>query len=174
MFLNCNWCCRPYRCEHDRKDCKTPEKNCCEIRDKDRKCKECDRINNYNYNKCDKHPCFNHNENNCNKNNNLDCCDKYRNFSNEFEIQNSFIEYNGLTHFNQQDNCGCRKEDSNKSYRDETESYGQGFEKNYYTRNWDNDKNYKCEKDKNDKYDRPDNNKYCKPVKYICIPCDKY
>ena len=175
MFFNCNWCCR---CRHSN----IQEKN---YYDK------------YEYNRCDKHS--NHNEcdfrddkhDKCEYDKKEKCCchinhekkyycdkdnrdekrDNY-NSNNRFEGQGYYCECNKLGYFNAQENCDYDNNNYRKPCQKEQNSNNSIYEKNCYTPDWESDKDCRCKKDKCDK-DKNDN-KYCKPVKYICIPCDKY
>lgn len=179
MFFNCcrrNCCCRQGG---------STEKNWCNKYDYDRCDKRDDKCDKHEdkHDKCDwekKEKCC------CHLNYEKRCCYDKRNeqFDNyptqnggygeqysQFDGQNHFGEYNNLGYFNQQNTYGCEKDEIDKPCRIE-DDYHHDFDKHCYIPNWDNDKNCKCEKD-NHKCDKKED-KYRKPVKYICIPFDKY
>ena len=163
MFFNCcrrNCCCR----RDDRY-----EKDYCN------KHNEYDKCNKYTHDKCDydkkEKPCcridyekdYGWNNNRSGDNDGLD-----RN--NGFNNQSYYGEYNNLGYFSKEENRYFEKDNDHKPCRKEDDRKPE-FDKDCYTPNWDNDKDCKCEKDKCDHHNW---NKYCKPVKYICIPFDKY
>ncbi len=167
MFFNC---CRRCCCRQGGNQ----EKNCYDKYDYDK----CDKSHNKcdyrddRYDKCDlekKEKCscrINYEKKCCWDNDNHDekssSCSKQ---NNRFEGQCYYGEYNNLGYFNQQNSCDSDKDDNHKHYQKE---------ETCYTPNWDCDKECKCEKDKIDKCDKHESDKSCKPVKYICIPFDKF
>lgn len=177
MFFNC--CKRSCCCRQNNSN----EKNC---------------YDKYEYNKCDKqdnNKCDRHQNkyDKCEYEKNEKCCchiniekkscwdndkrdekfDSYYNNNDKFNGQGYYNEYNNLGYFNLQNGYGRDEIIDRKIDKKEDDYRNCNFDKNCYTPNWDCDRECKCEKDKNDKCDKQDN-KYCKPVKYICIPCDKF
>lgn len=174
MFFNC---CRRSCCCHQignqEKDCwnkcdcnkheHKPEKECgrqdnkcgrCEYEKKEHRCCQIDFEKKYSCN---------------NKTDNYYGENKFDREYNQFGGQGYYNEYNNLGYFNTNNGREYEKEDNWQTYKREEKGNTTDCEKNCYNPNWDDDKNCKCEKDKNDKCD----NNY-KPVKYICIPYDKF
>lgn len=145
--------CDKYDDRHNKCDWEKKEKCCCHI----------------NYEKCS---CWDNIKRENQPYNYVNQNNQFEDQNNRFEGQNYFGEYNNLGYFNHQIDCGCDN-DNNKPYQKEDNNCRHDFDKNCYTPDWNNDKNCKCEKDKFDKCDKHEN-KCCKPVKYICIPFDKY
>ena len=144
MFFNC---CRRCCCRSNN----SQEKNC--------------------WDKCDKHDkCDNRDDkfDNCHNQNN-----RHNEQYNRFDGQGYYWEYNNLGYFNLQNNCGCDKDYDRKNCKKEDNYHGQDFDKNCYTPSWDNDRDCNYDNNKHDKCEQP-YNKYCRPVKYICIPFDKF
>ncbi|MBQ8522175.1 MAG: hypothetical protein IJ458_00745 [Clostridia bacterium] len=190
MFFN--YCCkRPCcRCKYDKQ-----EKNGCDIKDRcdyDRCDKRDDNHNKCEYEKKEKCCCHINVEKKC-------CCDKnddkrftkndnYYQGNRDFDYKSYYDEYNNLGYFGNNDKeydyeqnnrKSYSKEDNRNSYSNENnrKSYDDDNDFDYksYTPNWENDRECKCEKDKHDKCDKNNwDNKCCKPVKYICIPFDKF
>ena len=148
---------------HNERDCRDDKHDKCEY-DKKEKC--CCHINFEKKYGCDKNNDNRFDRYDDNYSNNQ-CDRKY------FNGQSYYCEYNNLGYFNNQENLGYDNISNRKPCQKDEQSYGQDSGKNCYTPNWECDRDCKCEKDKNDKYDKNDN-KCCKPVKYICIPFDKY
>ncbi|MFQ6724289.1 MAG: hypothetical protein ACLRFE_03025 [Clostridia bacterium] len=180
MFFNC--CKRNCCCRQDNRH----EKDYCDIKDR------------YDYDKCDKRD-DKHDKCECDKKEkccyhiNFEkkyCCDKdndnrfdhrdncYQNERN-FDNRNYYGEYNNLGYFADNNKEYNYEQDHHKSYSKEnnSKSHDNDNDLDYksYTPNWENDKECRCEKNKHDKCDKNNwNNNCCKPVKYICIPFDKY
>ena len=162
MFFNCNWCERTCCCgKRYEKDCKRPEKNYCNINNK------CNYGNENKYDKCDydRHEkCYCRiEENNCHKNNDFNRFDKQEQYqNNNFDAQGYYFECNNLGYFNQEDRYN-KREFEQKDYKEDKLSYDEKADRQFP--NWNNDKDCKCQKEKDN---------ICKPIKYICIPFDKF
>ena len=182
MFFNNCWGFRcPCRCNQEdnkstRPCCKCEqEKKYCDIKDRcnyDKCDKRDDRHDKCDYEKKEKCCCHMNFENKCCRHEEDSRFDNKR-----FDTQNYYCEYNKLGFFGQNNersysdnHKSCEKEENNKSYYNNNDfDYGKS-----YTPNWDKDQDFKYEKNKHDKSDKYNwDNKCTKPVKYICIPCDK-
>ena len=159
--------CDKYNDNHKKCDCRDDKYDKCDFEKKEKCCYHINCENRYSSNG------NNEKFDNCSSQNN-----RYGEQDGRYNSQSYYGEYNNLGYFNQQDRGYQKYDDRNnvdnrKSYQKE-DCYDKNFEKNCYTPNWDDDRDCKCEKDKNDKCDKKEHSNCCKPVKYICIPFNKY